>query len=76
MRFKGLDLNLLVERRTFVDEWLHNRYGDVLKIAAIAPNFTLVPPSVVGTNHVAAVPVRLASTSPMSDGRRTHRGRG
>ena len=48
------------ERRTFVDEWFHNRYGDVLKVAAIAPSFTLVPPSVIGTNHVAVVPMRLA----------------
>src|SRR6202008_3914616 len=48
------------ERRTFVDEWFHNRYGDVLKIAAVAPNFTLVPLSVVATNHVAVVPIRLA----------------
>ncbi len=48
------------ERRTFVQEWLYRRYGDVLKVATIAPSFLLVPLSVVGTRHLAVVPVRLA----------------
>jgi LysR family transcriptional regulator, nod-box dependent transcriptional activator len=48
------------ERRTFVQEWFYRRYGDTMKTATIAPNFTLVPLSAVGTNHLAVVPLRLA----------------
>lgn len=48
------------ERRTFVQEWLHRRYGDVLRVATVAPTFTLVPLSVVGTPHLAVVPMRFA----------------
>lgn len=48
------------EQRTFVQEWLYRRYGNVLRVGTIAPSFTLVPLSVVGTHQLAIVPMRLA----------------
>jgi LysR family transcriptional regulator, nod-box dependent transcriptional activator len=48
------------DRRTYVQEWFYRRFGETMKVAAIAPSFTLVPLSVVGTNHLAIVPLRLA----------------
>jgi LysR family nod box-dependent transcriptional activator len=50
----------LSSRRTFIQEWFVGRYGDKMRIAVIAPNFTLVPLSIVGTNHLGIVPRRLA----------------
>jgi DNA-binding transcriptional LysR family regulator len=51
------------EGRTVVQEWFYRHYGDVLRIATVAPSFTLIPLSVVGTNNVAIVPHRLATSS-------------
>ena len=48
------------ERRTFVQEWLHRRYGKVPRVGTVAPNFTLVPLSVIGTHQLAVIPIRLA----------------
>jgi DNA-binding transcriptional LysR family regulator len=51
------------ERKTFVEEWFYSRFGNILNIAVVAPSFTLVPQSVVGTSHLAVVPQRLARQS-------------
>jgi LysR family nod box-dependent transcriptional activator len=51
------------ERRTFVEEWFYHQFCEILKIAIVTPSYALVPPSVVGTNHIAVVPLRLARQS-------------
>ncbi|MDR3463079.1 MAG: LysR family transcriptional regulator [Beijerinckiaceae bacterium] len=48
------------ERRTFVEEWLYSQHGKSLKVAAVAPSFTQIPQTVVGTNYLAIVPEQLA----------------
>ena len=51
------------ERQTFVEEWFYSQLGKILNIAVVAPSFTLVPQSIVGTNYLAVVPQRLARQS-------------
>jgi LysR family nod box-dependent transcriptional activator len=51
------------ERRTFVEEWLYSQHGETLKVAAVAPSFTLIPQTVVGTDYLAIVPLQLARQS-------------
>ena len=51
------------ERRTYIEEWFYQQFGDSLKVAAVTPSYTLVPASVVGTRHLAVVPLRLARQS-------------
>jgi LysR family nod box-dependent transcriptional activator len=51
------------ERRTFVEEWFYSQLGKILNIAVVAPSFTLVPQSIIGTNYLAVVPQRLARQS-------------
>lgn len=51
------------ERRTFVEEWLHSQLGKTLNVAVVAPSFTLIPQTVVGTEYLAIVPQQLARQS-------------
>lgn len=48
-------------RPTLIADWLFNNYGRTCKVAARVPNFTLVPQSIVGTNYIATIPLRMAT---------------
>ncbi|MEW6436362.1 MAG: LysR family transcriptional regulator [Pseudomonadota bacterium] len=51
------------ERQTFVEEWLYSGLGRTLNVAVVAPSFTLIPQTVVGTDYLAIVPEQLARQS-------------
>lgn len=48
-------------RPTLVADWIATEHGRRLDVAARAPNFTLVPQSIVGTPYLATVPLRMAN---------------
>lgn len=47
-------------RPTLVADWIASTHGRHVEVAARAPNFTLVPQSIVGTPYLATVPLRMA----------------
>ncbi|VTU36027.1 LysR family transcriptional regulator [Variovorax sp. PBL-E5] len=48
-------------RPTLVADWIASAHGRHVDVAARAPNFTLVPQSIVGTPYLATVPLRMAN---------------
>jgi DNA-binding transcriptional LysR family regulator len=48
-------------RPTLVADWIASAHGRYVEVAARAPNFTLVPQSIVGTPYLATVPLRMAN---------------
>ncbi len=48
-------------RPTLVANWIASAHGRYVEVAARAPNFTLVPQSIVGTPYLATVPLRMAN---------------
>ena len=43
-----------------LDRWFTRRYGDVRRIEVTAPNFTILPYLVIGTDRIATIQTRLA----------------
>ena len=48
-------------RPTLVADWIASTHGRHLDVAVRAPNFTLVPQSIVGTPYLATIPLRMAN---------------
>ena len=48
------------EGMPWLERWFEKRYGELRRIEVAAPNFTLLPHLVVGTDRVATVQTRLA----------------
>lgn len=49
-----------------IEQWLIQKHGHSRRIEVIAPNFTLLPHLVIGTNRIAVMHARLASIAAQS----------
>ena len=59
--FKHRHVVAYASRPTLVADWIASAHGRHVDVAARAPNFTLVPQSIVGTTYLATVPLRMAN---------------
>ncbi|GAB3627040.1 LysR family transcriptional regulator [Pandoraea terrae] len=48
------------ERPTLIEDWFAKQFGQKCNVARVSPSYTLIPQTVIGTNHIAALPTSMA----------------